>query len=349
MRSAVTAELEDVLGASIASVDVELLPHAGYSGALLERLDVQLRDGRRERLIRKRVRLAADWTAYRTDDVRGRQSMLLGESRLSGVWEVFESPYLAWTESDGEITLLMRDLGEWLLPDADEPLDLAQEDRLLAALARLHAHYWQCHLLDELEWLAQPRQLLAVLGPGAPEARRQAGGAGPETSAPEPYPLQDMVSNGWSLALDMLPRRVADWLVRAPDTLTQSLAGLPQTLVHGDAKIANFALLPGSRLAAIDWAWIGAAPCTLDVGWYIAVNAGRLARPKEEVLRRYRALLHDAVGEPLSEDLWRRLRDFAVLSGARMLLWEKALATREGSVRAGREFAWWAEAVEQLA
>ena len=335
MRVPVTTELEDILGAPIASLDVEPLLHAGYSGASLDRLDVHLRDGRRERLIRKRIRLAADWTAYRTDDVRGRQALLLAESRLSGVWDVFESPYLAWTESDGEVTLLMRDLAEWLLPDLDEPLDLVQEDRLLATLARLHARYWRCPLLDELEWLAQPRQLLAVLGP--------------ETNAPEPYPLQDMVGDGWSLALDMLPRRVADWLVRAAHALAQTLPDSPRTLVHGDAKVANFALLPGSRVAAVDWAWVGAAPCTFDVGWYIAVNAGRLARPKEEVLSRYRGLLHDALGEPLREDVWRRLRNFAVLSGARMLLWEKALAAREGSVHAGREFAWWAEAVEQLA
>ena len=332
MTSVSSVELVDILGAPVAAIDVESLRHNGYSGALVERVDIQLGDGRRERVVRKRVRLATDWTAYLTHDLHGREAMLLAEPRLAGVWGIFDSPYLGYTSADGEVTLVMRDLSESLLPDVDSPLDLADEERLLAALASLHARYWRCDLLDQLEWLATPLELLSVLGP--------------EITAPTPHPLLDMVRSGWTAALDMLPKSVADWLLQIPRK--QAFAGLPRTLVHGDTKVANFALLPDAKVAAFDWAWVGAAPCTLDLGWYLAVNAGRLARPKEEVVRRYRALLQDALQEPIPVDMWHRLSDFAVVSGARMLLWQKALAAREGNAAAVKEFAWWADALEHL-
>ena len=80
-------------------------------------------------------------------------------------------------------------------------------------------------------------------------------------------------------------------LGRPASVLAADCAGLPWTLLHGDAKVANFALLPGRRVAAFDWQLLGIGPATLDLGWYLAVNAGRLARPKEHVIARYRDLL----------------------------------------------------------
>ncbi len=45
--------------------------------------------------------------------------------------------------------------------------------------------------------------------------------------------------------------------------------------------MANFAFLPDGRGAAFDWTNLGAAPATLDLGWYLAVNSTRLARGKD--------------------------------------------------------------------
>ncbi|HEY7728921.1 MAG TPA: phosphotransferase [Candidatus Eisenbacteria bacterium] len=71
---------------------------------------------------------------------------------------------------------------------------------------------------------------------------------------------------------------------------------LPRTLLHGDAKVANFALMPDSRVAELDWALVGAGPASVDLGRYLAVNASRLARPKEEAVARYRTLLAERLG-----------------------------------------------------
>jgi hypothetical protein len=329
------ALLEALFG-PIASVSVQPLPAHGYSGAVLERLEVRLSAGGCQRLIHKRVRLAQDWTAYRSNDGAGRQAALLAEPRLRAVWDVLVCPYRAYAVADGELGLLMTDLDPWLLPDVDAPLSQSEEDQLLAALAGLHARYWRADLLD-LGWLARPEQVLRVLGPEAP---RQ------DTGRPL-EPLFEMIRAGWAAALAYLPSRVADWLLRPPHELLDRLGSdLPRTLLHGDAKVANFALLP-TGVAAFDWSWVGAGPSTFDLGWYLAVNAGRLARPKEAVLSRYRELLQQELGHELPESLWARLVTLAMLVGARLLLWEKALALKGGSPRATHEWAWWLQALEQ--
>ena len=82
-------------------------------------------------------------------------------------------------------------------------------------------------------------------------------------------------------------------------------------------------------MAAIDWAWVGAGPSTLDLGWYLAINGGRLARPRDAVMERYRRLLEVASGAPIADGLWAGFVDVAVLCGALMLLWLKALALEE--------------------
>jgi hypothetical protein len=319
----------------LASLHRSSLASIGYSGAVLERLDLTLRSGERRSLVLKRTRPELDWTAYQTGDTRGREAALLDEPKLAGVWQVFHSPYLAYATEDGQVGLLMEDLGAHLLPDVDEPMAEAQEDQLLAALAGLHARYWQAECLN-LPWLLTPRQSFAVMSPRVADVRF--------VGRPAPKVLE-MMREGWRVALARLPERVRAMLLQPPEVLARICVGLPRTLLHGDAKVANFALLPGGRVAAFDWAWVGAGPATLDLGWYLAVNAGRLARSREEVMQRYRQLLQSELRSRLPNALWERMRSAAVLCGAVMLLWAKALALEEGEPRAAAEWAWWVRAL----
>jgi hypothetical protein len=322
--------LQTLLG-PIETVECRPLGALGYSGAMHQRLDVWLASGERRSLVSKHVRLSENWTAYRTGDTRGREAALLAEPALDGVWDVFACPYLAHAAHDGEVGLLMEDLSAHLLPDIDEPLAAAQEDALLAGLAALHARFWNVTVL-RLPWLATPAHLVAVLGPtaGEEEARR-----------PASHPLFNQVRRGWAAALARLPAAAATHLVRPAGAFARDCAALPCTLVHGDAKVANFALLAGGRVAAFDWALVGAGPCTLDLGWYLAVNAGRLARPKEDVIAHYRALLEAGLGQALPSELWERLLSVGIVRGAVMLLWAKALALEAGAPRAADEWDWW--------
>jgi hypothetical protein len=314
----------------IDSVKRHPLGTVGYSGATHERIDARLRSGERRTLVFKRVCLAADLTAVRTGDTRGREAALLGEPALAGVWDVFGCPYLACSARDGEIGLLMTDLAEYLLPDVDEPLTQGEEDAIISSLARLHARFWDAEVLAT-PWLNPPERQFALLGPsaGAEEAGWRAA-----------LSFRDAVRRGWDVALTRLPAAVADQL-RQPAAFARECAALPRTLLHGDAKVANFALLGDGRVAAFDWALIGAGPCTLDLGWYLAVNAGRLVRSKEDVIAHYRALLEAELGHAIRSEIWERLLSAGLLCGAAMGLWEKALAAESGTKRTSAEWDWW--------
>lgn len=328
--------LERILG-PITAIDRQPVGSLGFSGSTHDRLAVQLRSGNRCSLVVKHVHLERAWTAYRTGDAFGREAALLGERQLRGIWEVFSCPYLAYAVQDGEAGLLMVDLVESLLPDVDAPLSPREEDTLLSALAAMHARYWEAEALD-LPWLTRPAQCFTVLGPRAGEE---------ESSRAAPHPIFELVARGWRIGLSRMPDSTRERLQRPVDDLLSEFADLPSTIVHGDAKVANFALLREGRVAAFDWAWIGAGPCTIDLGWYLAVNSGRLARPKEEVIARYRSFLEVELGRRLPDELWERLVRFGTLCAATMLLWEKALGLEPGSPGAIQEWDWWIERLSE--
>jgi hypothetical protein len=327
------------LAGPVARVRETPLDAPGFSGSSHVRLTLELEGGAERTLVLKRTPLARDWTVYRTGDGIAREPRLLDSPELSGVWEVFHCPYLAHAEEPGVAAMLMEDLGPYLFPDVREPLPASSEDALLGALAAMHARFWESPALD-LPWLTAPQVYGAVLGPGAgaEEARRET-----------PHPMFVRVDSGWRSALARVPAPVARLLSRPGEAYADAIRGLPRTLVHGDAKVANFAILPDGRVSAFDWQLVGVSPPCSDLGWYLAINASRLARPREEVLRRYRSMLEEALGRRLDAPLWARLVRASVLSGALMLLWSKALALESGRERSRAEWDEWMEDLTRLA
>ncbi len=247
------AWLGGILG-PVAAVERAPLGALGYSGSRHERLAVRLASGELRGLLVKRVRPAEVWTAARSGDAVGREAFLLAEPALAGVWEVFRCPYLAYAVEDGEVGLLMDDLGAHLWPDVDEPLPAADEDVLLGALAALHARFWGSDDALALPWLMPAATYLDVLGPSV-------------VDGPGPGPLGGLVRDGWLAALARVPAPVRELLTTPAAALAAPWADLPRTLLHGDAKIANFARLPDGATAAFDWALLGAAPVGVELGW----------------------------------------------------------------------------------
>ena len=328
--------IEQVLG-PIERLSPEPLQNVGFSGASFERLHVRMENGLSRSLILKRVPLGGDWVCVRTGDTTGRTAALLAAPELGEVWNVFHCPYLAYASTDGEMALLMEDVGEHLFPDERTPLSHGAEEALLGALARLHARFWDAPVLGA-RWLTRAEATLDILRPGD---RREDAVAAP------PPPIREGLSRGWPLALRRLPGTLREAMTLPAAQLPGGWRGLPRTLLHGDTKVANFGVLPSGRVTAFDWSIAGAGPPTLDLGWYLAMNATRLARSKEGVLDRYRTLVEEALGRPVPPDQWEEMVDLAVLCGARAMLWSKALALESGRPGAEEEWQWWVDRLGQ--
>jgi len=143
------------------------------------------------------------------------------------------------------------------------------------------------------------------------------------------------IGPGWA-ALDaaipaLTPRLRA--LATDPTPLAQAMAKLPQTLVHGDWKAGNLGALPDGRTVLVDWAWPGPALCTVDLGWYLAVNPTRLPESKEDTIAAYRAALQQRGVD--TGPWWDRALDLALLGSFLQLGWSKAGEPAE--------LAWWVD------
>lgn len=326
--------LSTILG-PIARVERESLAaiSTGYSSSSHEILTAARPDGTRLRLRLKRTQIGEDWIARRVrESPPGREASLLGAPELTPVWSAFARAHLAFAVEGSEVGLLMEDHSDCLLPDVREPIDRSTEEALLSAIATLHARFWESPALS-LPWLTRPEWYADVLGP------HQAGDEVALRGAPQG--IRDGVARGWRDALALLPATVASKLTQPADQAWRSWSDLPRTLIHGDTKVANFAFLPGGRVAAFDWTNLGAAPATLDLGWYLAVNSTRLARGKDEFIARYRELLEERLGRSLDDTLWERLMDAGIFTGARMLLWSKAVGLQEGTRFRRDDWDWW--------
>jgi hypothetical protein len=323
----------------VAELRREPMTTGGHSVSTFERLDVRLRSGERVCLVLKRVRLALDWGARRTGDTTGREAAPLAEPGLTGVWDAFRCPYRAFAIDDGEVGLLMDDLGPYLLNDPDAPVDEAHEDALLAALAALHARFWASPVLT-LPALVTPARALAVFRPEAPDE---------EARQPSPHPIFEWVRQGWASSLRRLPPKLGELLSRPAAPFARVAAGLPRTLRHANTRLDNFAFYPDGSVAAFDFAGLGTGPATLDIGVYLILNARRRARPPEAVLTRYRTLLEVARGVPIDEPQWARLVAAGLLFGAAFLLWDRALDVDEGLPGAAEEWAWWVDRLSAVA
>jgi hypothetical protein len=333
-----SAGLSKVIG-PIRSFERTPIAAPSFTSSRLERLTVTLESGDLRTLVVKLLRVTEDWTSLRTHDSVGREAHVVDSSELSPVWSIVESPYLACAIEGSAYALLMRDLSSYLFPDVREPLPEAQQEALLSVLARIHARFVESPAL-ELPWLNNPAGVLTVIAPSIASDK--------EVLPLIPPTLADWMVRGWEIALNELPSSITRVLTAAPEELKPLWADLPVTLIHGDAKVANFAELRDGKIAAFDWTLTGAAPSAFELGWYIAVNATRIRGTKDALLDRYRELSRQHSGMDFDVNQWASFRKTAVLAGARILLWRKAVAFVSGGAHEHAEWNWWKEELGRI-
>jgi aminoglycoside phosphotransferase (APT) family kinase protein len=281
------------------------LDHGGFSGARISRIE---QDGRR--FILKRMRYEDDWIMQRTNDVACREAAFAVSALAQRLPVGVASPSLGACHDGDGFGLLMRDLGPYLLPD-DAAVSSQEWERVFTALAALHAAFWDAPL-DDVPW-CDPADRLLFLTPDAGKMLRA-------------REMDFGVADGWKSfaalatneALELVQRLFAD-----VTPLTRALESLPNTLVHGDVKIANVAL-DDERVWFFDWSFVSHAPVAADLGWMMAVNSSRLPMSLDEALSRYRGHLANALDEATVAATWERQRAAACISGLLILGWGKS-------------------------
>jgi len=274
-------------------------------------------------------------TIWRSGNFPNREASLVGCEELHEIWDVIQSPYVGYCTEKEESALLMYDLSPYLFPDVRERVSVHDEELILQTLVQLHAKFWQKEL-GCVSLLASQDLYFDFLGPNASTEERKLG---------RTHPILDAAEQGWKLVTENLSAELSSFILNPP--IEKFTAGLPKTLIHGDSKVGNFAIVPERKLAAFDWTNAGYASPAIEVGWYIAVNASRLSTTKEDFLNKYHAALEQALGTSIDEDRWQQMYLLAVLAGARTLLWNKALNVQKNLPGAKEEWTWWKEGINK--
>ena len=294
----------------------------GKTGARLERATV---DGRG--YVLKYLHPTEDWVMRATGDLGPRAVTVWRDGWLDCLPPRIDHAVVAaaWDDRpDGRgAVLVMRDVGEHLVPEGDAEIPLDQHHTFIDDMALLHATFWGCRDLSEL--LPMDTRLV-FFGPRLGEAERASGGR-------DLVPTQ-LVPEGWARLRERAPdaAEVVLALLDDPAPLVTALRSTPQTLVHGDWKAGNLGSHPDGRTILLDWAVPGVAPPCSDLAWYVCLNRSRLPEDKGDTLERYRNALerHGVDTDPW----WSRQCALSLLGAFLQLGWEKALGDDE-------ELAWW--------
>jgi len=298
-----------------------VVPADARSGAVFERVVVGP-----DRYFVKQVSFASDWLMRASGDHVYRQYLVWQAGIMDQSPDCIDHTVVAMglegAGDDAVLTIVMRDIGEFLVPPGDAIVPAGQHAGFIAHMAALSAAFWNWDDQIGLTTMAQrirffapdviTTELCATEVPG-PVAAAAAGWA----ALPGRSPLL------WQLA-----RLVHD----RPEVITEPLSRTPRTFLAVDWKLGNLGTHPDGRTILLDWAFPGAGPACWDLCWYLALNRARLPEPKEAVISRFQAALeHHGID---TGSWWQQQLDLCMIGIMATFGWEKALGETG-------ELSWW--------
>lgn len=228
---------------------------------------------------------------------------------------------------DAELGILMRDVGDRLVPPGDDPITTDTHARFVDHLAALCVAFrgWRDDLglttmTDRVRFFA----LDTIAG---------------ELAGPAPDIVLRLADQGWARLLELAPELAAltAAVQQHPGPLTTALAGTPVSFLHGDWKLGNPGEHPDGRTILVDCAYPGSGPPCWDLMWYVALNRARLPVEKAEVIAQFRAAL---AGRGWDTDGWfDQQLALCQLAMITTFGWEKALSA--GDPAGDAELDWW--------
>jgi hypothetical protein len=245
-----------------------------------------------------------------TKDYRCRSVTLWQSGLLDRLKPAVEHGIVACSKDGAGWAILMRDLTPALLP-MEQTLSTMDNERLLDAMAAMHAAYWNApELADSVLGLCSLRNVFQSL---SPETLRQE--LNTENGA-----VRAQVEGWEQLFAQVEPERaeVANTLhqlIVDPQPLCNALARYPQTLMHGDSQVSNLGIdrTQPSGAVMLDWQLAAVAPPTLDLFWYMGCEqiSSALWDPSIEY---YRRQLVTHLGQRFDEGDWQPMLDLGRLA-----------------------------------
>jgi hypothetical protein len=308
-----------------ASAREAVRPSDARAGAVYERLVV---DG--DRYFLKRLSPASDWIMRAIGDRVHRPYLVwtsgLMERATACVDPAVTAMSVEGVGEDAVLTIVMRDVGELLIPPGDDDVTPAQHAGFITGMADLSRRFWGWRDDLGLTTMAQRMRLLA------PD--NLAGElAGPEIPGPV-----SASALGWrrlaerSPTLARLTRRIHD----DPGIITARMDRTPVAFLQGDWKMGNLGMHPDGRVILLDWAFPGCGPPCWELCWYLTLNRARLPESKEQTISRFRAALEHGGSD--TSGWWQEQLDLCLIGVMATFGWEKALGDDD-------ELRWWERAV----
>jgi hypothetical protein len=294
------------------------------SGSSFERVEI---DG--ARYVLKAMHVDDDWLARSMGDVTCRPVRVWAAGLLEAFPRTIDHTVVGAAAGLGRngwgAALLMRDVGDRLVPPGDQPVALDQHATFVDHLAELSARFWGW---TDTVGLTPPTLRWAFFGDAMLEVERRRGW---------PDEVPRIAAAGWQAFAERAPNdvhRLVTDLRRAPWTMSEAVSTTPTTFIHGDWKMGNLGSHADGRTILIDCAYPGEGPACHELGWYLAINRARLPESKEAAIERFRTSLErHGVGTAV---WWERQLDLCLLGTLVQFGWEKALGDAE-------ELEWWSD------
>ena len=228
--------------------------------------------------------------ATNISDERKRKSYQIEQNWYEGLSQKLDDitkvPALIYNQKADTIALLLEDLNRLHFDQRHRSLNLDGIKRVLEWLARFHATF------------------IGV----EPEGLWPIGTYWHLDTRPEEY---EIMQSGW---LKENARRIDEVLNNATY----------KTIVHGDAKLANFCFSNGMDVAAVDFQYVGGGCGMKDVAYFISscLSADESIRYEAELLDCYFEELRRNISNEIADELdkeWRKLYPVAWADFARFL------------------------------
>lgn len=290
------ASMSKILNRDVTQVTRQPFDSAGYSGSQFYWVCAD-----EQRFVVKHLQPTTDWVALAYEDTKCRSVRLWEYGVLDHLQPHINHEIVAACQDGDSFALLMNDVSKGVIP-FDHVHTVTEIKLLLNALAKMHAMFWNDgYLHDPTLGLNELPTLITGLWTSNHNRTRWD---------------STWIDNAWNLLLDFVDIDVRDTLqslMDDPQPLFTKLKAQPSTLIHGDFRPENYAIVPDTKqIVLFDWQLAGYGSPLVDLHWCLSQTV--MAEPfnGHEYYHQQLTLHRD---EKIDSDQWQSMVEVGFLAG----------------------------------